>query len=51
VRPTAVITESMEKTMSRRRTWAMTLAKLGATRRTAWPGSPSSLSWISFTDL
>jgi hypothetical protein len=42
--PTAVITESSEKTMSSRRIWMMTPVKDAAIFPEAWPSSPSSLS-------
>jgi hypothetical protein len=42
--PTAVMTESREKTMSRTMIWAITATKDGATRVDPWPSSPSSLS-------
>jgi len=45
--PTAVITESSEKTMSSSMTWTMTAAKEATTRAELWPSVPSSLSWIS----
>ena len=45
--PTAVITESSEKTMSSSMIWMITLANDAATRLEAWPSSPSSFSWIS----
>ena len=45
--PTAVMTESSEKTMSSSMIWTITLANDAATRPDACPSSPSSLSWIS----
>ena len=45
--PTAVMTESSEKTMSSSMIWMMTLANDAATRLDACPSSPSSFSWIS----
>ena len=49
--PTAVMTESSEKTMSMSRIWMMTLTKVGARRLVTEPSSPSSFSWISFVLL
>jgi hypothetical protein len=45
--PTAVITESSEKTTSRSRIWTRTAENEAATRELASPSSPSSFSWIS----
>ncbi len=45
--PTAVITESSEKTMSSSMIWKMTAPNDGATRADRSPSTPSSFSWIS----
>src|SRR5918997_1886146 len=45
--PTAVITESSEKTMSRRMIWIRTLANVAFTLALECPSSPSRFSWIS----
>ena len=49
--PTAVITESSEKTMSSSMIWTMTAANDGAARAEPCPSSPSSRSWISIVAL
>ena len=49
--PTAVITESSEKTMSSRRICTITLQNDAAVRVETWPSSPSSFSWISWVLL
>ena len=49
--PTAVMTESREKTMSSSMICPMTAANDGATLAETCPSSPSSLSWISCVAL
>jgi hypothetical protein len=49
--PTAVITESKEKTASSRRIWMITLAKVGATWAEECPSSPSNFWWVSWVLL
>ena len=45
--PTAVMTESSEKTMSRSRIWTITPAKVARVLALECPSSPSRFSWIS----
>ena len=45
--PTAVMTESSEKTMSMRAIWVTMAAKLACTRATPCSSLPSSAAWIS----
>src|SRR6266446_4128614 len=45
--PTAVMTESSEKTMSSRTIWPTTPANDARAPRAPWPASPSSPAWIS----
>ena len=49
--PTAVMTESSEKTMSSSMICTMTAPKDGATFAERSPSTPSSLSWISIVAL
>lgn len=49
--PTAVITESKEKTASSRRIWMITVAKVGATWAEECPSSPSNFWWVSWVLL
>ncbi len=49
--PTAVITESSEKTMSSTAIWAETAPNEALTLASPSPSSPSSLLWISCVAL